>query len=437
MATLVAAAGLALTACGGSSGGGGGAAQAGSGTGTIRIWAHQGAAEEAAAIKAAVDGFNSSQTGVKADLRFIPEADYTKTVTAAKVGDLGDVVEMDGPTIGSYVYNKKLSPLPGFVSDATIGNATTAITTQGTVDGKLYALGIFDSGLGIWGNKKLLDAAGVKYPTSLSGAWTAEEFTAALKALAGKDADGKVLDIKRNYANFQGEWGTFGFSPVVYSAGGALLKDGKATGALNTGPVAAAMRTVQSWKPYADPNSKDDAFVTGKDPLSWVGHWEYPRYVKALGKDLVLMPQPDFGNGVKSGNGSWAWGISAASKNAKAAGSFLDYLLKDVNVAGVTKANGAPPGTKTALAANPNYAPGGPLALYSEQLAKSCPGTATAPKDCVAVTRPVTAGYPTVTKSFSDALAAIYNGADPKAELDKAARTIDTDFSDNDGYRTK
>src|SRR5262245_37315445 len=52
----------------------------------------------------------------------------------------------------------------------------------------------------------------------------------------------------------------------------------------------------------------------------------YPTCHKALGDDLVVLLLPDFENGPKTGQGSWAWGIGAGTKNDKAADSFLDYL---------------------------------------------------------------------------------------------------------------
>lgn len=96
----------------------------------------------------------------------------------------------------------------------------------------------------------------------------------------------------------------------------------------------------------------------------------------------------------------------------------------------MTAANGAVPGTLSALAKSGTYKPGGPLALYSEQLSKPC-GDA-ADTSCVVVTRPITPGYPVISRQFALALNAIYKGADPKTELQKAAKAIDTDFSDND-----
>ncbi|MGP3986221.1 ABC transporter substrate-binding protein [Streptomyces sp. 3N207] len=422
----------ALAACGG------GAttdasAEAGSGKGTISVWAHQGQKSEATAMQNAVKSFNSSQNKIKAKLKLIPDKDYTKTITTTDAAKLPDVMEFDGPTMANFVYNKKLAPLDTYVSAKTMSNATKASKAQGEIKGKHYGLGMYDSGLGIYGNKKLLDAAGVKYPKGKSDDWTAKEFTAALKALKAKDSDGKTLDLQES-VGYGSEWGTYGFSPIVWSAGGSLLKNGKAAGALDTPAVVDAMKTFQSWKTYVDANTDSKAFAKGRVALSWVGHWMYPDYSKALGDDLVVLPLPDFGNGPKTGQGSWAWGIGADTKNAKASGAFLDYLMGDTSVTAMTKANGAVPATRTALAKSPLYKTGGPLQLFADQLAKPC-GDTRITKSCIAVTRPVTAGYPVITSKFSGALNSIYGGADPKSALAKAARSIDRDFSDNAGYK--
>jgi multiple sugar transport system substrate-binding protein len=422
----------ALAACGGG-GGTDTSAEAGSGTGTISVWAHQGQASEATALQNAVKSFNSSQSKIKVELKLIPDTDYTKTITTTDASKLPDVMEFDGPTMANFVYNRKLAPIDTYVSSRTLANATDAIKAQGEIDGKHYGLGMYDSGLGIYGNKKLLDAAGVTYPKGLSDAWTAAEFTDAVKKLAAKDSDGKSLDLQEGtgYAN---EWGTYGFAPIAWSAGGSLLKDGKAEGALDTPAVASALKTFQGWKKYTDPNTDGNAFAKSRVALSWVGHWMYPAYSKALGDDLVVLPLPDFGNGPKTGQGSWSWGIGANTKNAKAAGAFLDALLNDTNVTAMTKANGAPPATKSVLAKSELYRQGGPLQLFADQLAKPC-GDTDITKSCVAVTRPVTAGYPTVTAKFSEALNSVYGGGDPKSALEKAARAIDQDYSDNAGYK--
>ncbi|MEA2466633.1 MAG: multiple sugar transport system substrate-binding protein, partial [Thermoleophilaceae bacterium] len=244
------------------------------------------------------------------------------------------------------------------------------------------------------------------------------------------DADGKVLDIKENYG---GEWPTYGFLPVVYSTGSVVVKDNRAEGNLNSPAVVKAVKEFAGWRKFVDPNTDDKAFVTGRVALSWVGHWLYNDYQKALGDDLVVLPLPNFGAGAKSGQGSLSWGISSRTKNAAAAARFLDFLMSDGPVTAMTDANAAPPGTKTVAAQSSLYKPGGPLELFAQQLERTC-GSGAPTEQCIATPRPVSAAYGVISQEFSKAFFTAYNGGDAQQQLDKAARAIDLDFQDNKNY---
>ncbi|WP_211335684.1 extracellular solute-binding protein [Lentzea flaviverrucosa] len=388
------------------------------------------------ALQQAVSDFNSATKSVTASLRLIPEADYARTIAAASLDALPDVLEFDGPTMSSLVYDGKLSSLHDFINPRTENNATNSVIAQGTAaDGQIYGLAMFDSGLGLYANKSLLDAAGVSYPTNVDEAWTVKQFDSVLTKLSIADADQKVLDVAEN-VGFDNEWGSYAFSPVLSSAGTGLMTDGKAAGTLDSDTAVAAIRRVASWRQFVDANTDAKAFSSGRVPLSWSGHWSYPEYSKALGTNLVVLPLPDFGKGAKTGQGSWAWGISSSSDNAKAAGIFLDDLLSDKSVEAMTAANGAPPGTRSGLIRSAAYREDGPLALFAEQLNRTC-GSQSPTPECVAVPRPVTPGYPVISKAFSSAFSAIYRGSDAKEELSKAAREIDRTFADNGGYQIK
>lgn len=404
----------------------------GDGTGAIEIWAHQGQEAEVTALQAAVDGFNSSQSEVEASLRVIPGDTYTQTITNTPASKLPDIMEIDGPTLASFVYNEKLSPLSDYVSQAVIDNATPGSIAEGTYDDELYGLAQFDSAIGLLGNKAILEAAGVTIPTSIDEAWTADEFADVLEKVAAVTPSGKAIDLRE--AGFSGEWGTFAYSPLLYSAGGAIFEDGKASGALDSAASVEALTSFASWKPYVASSPDGKAFPDGQVGLLWGGHWLYPNASKALGDDLVALPLPNLGEGAKADAGSWTWGIGSGTTNGKAAGAFLDYLLSDDNVNAMVEANGAPPATQSTFANASLYQTGGALALWGEQLAKACASDEVT-SDCVSIYRPVTPGYPTVTSKFGSALAAIYGGADPKAELTKAAQAIDSTFADNNNYQ--
>ncbi|WP_413452628.1 extracellular solute-binding protein [Georgenia phoenicis] len=424
------AAALTLTACGGNDDGASGGD--GEGGGEITVWAHQGQESEVTALQSAVDGFNSSQEDYTATLQLVPEADYTSTVTTTSPGDLPDVLEYDGPMMASLVYAGKLAPIGDLVAAETLENQTDSALAQNTYpgDGEVYGVSQFDASLGIYASASMLEAAGVEYPQGLEDAWTVEEFEAALEALAALDEDGQVLDIKENYG---AEWPTYGFLPVAWSTGENIIVDNTADGHLNSPEVVAAVERFAGWREFIDPNTDDAAFVDGRVAMSWVGHWMYNPYAEALGEDLVVLPLPDFGAGPKSGQGSWAWGVNPESDNAEGAAAFLDFLTTDEQVTAMTEANAAPPATTTVLEASELYGADGPLAIFAESLQATC-GDAAPSADCVAVPRPITPAYPVISQQFSEAFFGAYEGGDAQELLDSAARTIDLDFQDNDGY---
>jgi multiple sugar transport system substrate-binding protein len=92
----------------------------------------------------------------------------------------------------------------------------------------------------------------------------------------------------------------------------------------------------------------------------------------------------------------------------------------------VTEGNGAVPATQAAQAADKNFGPNGALRLYVDQLNKG-----------VAVVRPETPAYPTITSAFSESMNNIFGGADVQKELDKAVKKIDQNIEDNKGYPTR
>jgi multiple sugar transport system substrate-binding protein len=175
---------------------------------------------------------------------------------------------------------------------------------------------------------------------------------------------------------------------------------------------------------YVDPNLDDAAFVEERVALSWVGHWEYPRYAEKLGHKLVLLPLPDFGQGSKTGQGSWQWGINGDARNAEAAARFLASLLRPESILAMTEVNGAVPATKTAIARSPLYREGGPLRLFVDQLRQS------------SVERPRTPAYQVITSVFQQAFDEIRNGADVQKALHQAAAAIEQDITDSEGYRS-
>lgn len=396
----------------------------------VSVWVHAGPGPEANAYAESVKLFNQQNKDIQIELAKLPEGTYNDQVNAAALSKkLPCLLDFDGPNVYNFAWSGKIVPLDSFPELAALkSELLPSILKQGTYNGKLYSLGQYDSGLAIWGNRALLTKAGVRIPSDLKSAWNLKEFEAALQKLKASGV-AQPLDMKFNYG--VGEWFTYGFSPILQSFGGDLIdrttyKNTK--GFINSDASVKALSTLQSWAKsgYVNPSTKDDGdFIKGKSALSYVGHWVYQDYKKALGNDLVLIPMPAFGSKAVTGAGSWNFGISSDCKAPKAAAQVLSFLMSESEISRVTQANGAMPATKKALAASTKYRSGGDLAIYVQQATQG-----------VSVVRPETPAYPVITAAFAEAVNNVMAGQDVKKELDKAAKKIDQNIQDNRGFPT-
>lgn len=397
----------------------------------ITVWHHGGRGSgEGDVFASMIDAWNAANPDTPAVLETLPEGSYNDQVNAAALaGDLPDLMDFDGPNYANYVWSGYLTPLNDLVSAELIANTSPSIIAQGTYpgDGQLYSLGQYDSGLGLWARKSLLEAAGVRIPTGVADAWTGAEFDAALDALQALDGVEYALDVKMNYG--QGEWFTYGFAPIVQSFGGDLVdrETWRADGALNGAEAVEAMTMFQSWFTdghVAPASAGDDSFFGAQNAaIALVGHWMWAAHSEALGDDLVLLPMPNFGGTHVTGNGSWTWGISKTAEDPAAVARLLEFLMQDENLLEIGEVVGAVPSTTSAMAASANFADGGNLSLYTEQLQSG-----------IALPRPAHPAYPLISAAFAQAVADIAAGGDVQAALNTAAEAIDEDIEDNDGY---
>lgn len=396
---------------------------------TVQLFFHSGQGPERDALNATLKAFSDRNPDITVDAVQLPEGRYTDQVNlAALAHSLPCLLDFDGPTLYNYAWSGYLVPLDKYVSPEMKADFLPSIIKQGTYNHHLYSLGQFDSGLGIYANKRYLSEVGVRIPT-IDNPWTLTEFNDVLAKLKNVPGVQYPLDLKMNMS---GEWYTYGFSPFVESFGGDLINRSNyqsSSGMLNGPDAVAAMTWFQGLFKQGYSNLKpagDTDFTSGKSALSWVGHWVYPDYSKALGDNLLVLPAPNLGKGAKTGMGSWNWGITSSCKTPDAAWKVLNFILSPNEIARMTNANGAVPARKSAIAQSKLFAPNGLLQVFVQQLQRG-----------IAEPRPITPAYPTITSAFAEAVVNIAAGADVKEELDKAVQKIDQDIKDNQGYPTR
>lgn len=402
---------------------------------TVQAWNHAGQGIEQDLMIELVDEFNATvgpEKGVTLEMEYLPDGTYNQAVQSAAVaGDLPDALDFDGPFLYSYAWSGNLVPIDSCVPSDLLDNLLPSIIDQGTYDGQLYSVGYFDSGLGMYAWRSVLEDNGIRIPEGPDDAWTAEEFDEILATLQGAGFD-TPLDIKWYYGGGStAEWYTYGFSPVIQSAGADLIDRttyDTSEGVVNSPEAVDALTTFQSWVEagYVDLEAVDDLpFQNAEIPLSWVGHWVYTPYKEALGDELVVVPLPDFGQGSATGMGSWNWGISDTAEEPDAVWAWYEFLLSDAVQEKWSGTVGSPPATFTAVETLPVFSEGGDLNIYIVQLQSS------------AVPRPQTPAYPTITNSFGQAFADIMLGADVQSTLDGVAADIDEDLEANSFYPTQ
>jgi multiple sugar transport system substrate-binding protein len=404
------------------------------GTTNLTVWFHVagGTDVERGVVRRQVEAFNASHPSIHATLITLPQGDYNDYVrSAAASGNLPDVLDFDGPNLYNYAWSGRLKPIDSCLTGAMRADLLPSLLKQGTYARRTWGVGTFDSGLGLYVRRSVLERAGIRIPRTPAEAWTIDEFDDALRRLRAAGYR-RPLDLKLSYLTQPvSEWSLYGFAPAIWSAGGDLIdrRDYRTVEGVLNGPGAVkAMGTLQRWvaEGYVDPDRDGKAFEKGRTPISWVGHWMYEPYRRASGGDMAIVPLPNFGRGTATGMGSWQWGITANAADGDAAWQFLSFLLKPDEVLRMTRTNGSIPGTRTALRRSPEFADGGPEHLYLQQLESG-----------VARPRPQTPAYPAITAAFRRATTAILlRGARVKPALDAAAKRVDRDLAQHKYYRS-
>jgi multiple sugar transport system substrate-binding protein len=377
-------------------------------------------------IKAQADAFNERQNTYQIEFAPSLRRDHANWVhREAANGTLPCLLDFDGPFLAEYAWPRYFQPIDKLVPKAMLDDFLPSIVAQGSYQGRLYSLGQFESGVVLWGNLRYLRAAGVRIPT-LRAPWNLAEFEDALARLA--KVEGLAHPISFAFFNGRGnEFFSYGYAPIVQGFGGDLIDRRHlhtAKGVLDGPQSVDAIAHLKRWYDLGWANRKEQPtdLATGKIALYWTGHWGYRPSLQALGKDLVLLPLPDFGQGIKTGMGSWNWGISSTCRHPEGAWAFLSQLLSTEAILGITDLNGAVPARRSALRRSPLYAAKGPLQLIVQQL------------ELGGVARPTTPAYGRISTEFRRAVENIVLGADTQTELSNAADNIDKHIAANRGY---
>jgi fructooligosaccharide transport system substrate-binding protein len=314
--------------------------------------------------------------------------------------------------LARYVDAGLLAPIDRWFSKDELADFLPTIRQQGTIGGRLYALGAFDSAVVLYYDREMLAKAGVT-PSSEAIGWTWTEFLENCGRLRAAGIEAVALHMNES----ADEWYTYAFSPVIWSGGGDLISsDGRRVAGVLDGEK--NVHSLTEWQKvfqqsYASTDPLDpDPFGNGKVAMDWSGHWMARSHLEKKKERLGAMPLPRMGPNGVAPCGSWCFGMSARSLRPEVAAAWIKWLTDaEHGIVPIVRANGAVPARRSAFGAFPEYETT-PYRLFRNQL------------EHAARPRPLTPVYATLTQHFAAALRDISRGADPAQRLHAAAVEI-------------
>lgn len=390
----------------------------------VSMWVHTiEDTPEGEAYKKSVQSINENFNGKYfANVEFIPRNDsgggYSDKINASVMsGDLPDVITVDDPNVSAYAANGIIQPLAELSEDEK-NRYLDSIIEQGTVNGKLYALGAMESSVGLYYNKAILAEAGIEVPT-MDDPWTWTEFSEILEKLKPIMAEKNGYPLDMTFP--VGEASIYYYAPFVWSGGTDLVSDSglEVSGYFNSEPVANAMQYFRSMveNKYMSAAPIEKLFESGRAAFKFDGAWEVNTIYQSYPDiDLGVAPYvvSDEWDGRRyTPTGSWAYAATSKAKNIEAATELVKWMSNEESGLLLYELTKSLPSTYGAydkidvFTEDENY-----RHLYEQLRDYGHP-------------RPKTPVYPQVSTSFQQALEGIaLSGKDAQSELDKSTERI-------------
>jgi arabinogalactan oligomer/maltooligosaccharide transport system substrate-binding protein len=303
---------------------------------TITFW-NQMNAQEVVTAKTLVSQFEASHPDIKVDMTVIPFTGYVqKFSTAAQAGQAPDVIRTDNaPDTQGLAAQGLLTDLSSQVTAAERADFVQAALKGGIYNGKLYSIPQTVDALGLYYNKALFKAKGIKTPPAT---------LAQLVTTCQKFGNGKGILL-----NADSYW----IQPWIWGYGGGLVDMQKKQ------ILVASKKSIAGWTAFnslfqnkcAFPNkdfsnsytNMQTAFKNGQVAMIVNGPWASsdlltgPSFKSSSNLGVAVIPPGPGGQGSPIGGGALA--ISRNSKSVDAAYTFVKWFTSPAQQAVIAAQN--------------------------------------------------------------------------------------------------
>jgi multiple sugar transport system substrate-binding protein len=284
-------------------------------------------------IEQTISSFAKANPDIAIEPSLLPWAQYwTKLQTSLPSGAGPDIYWMNAPHAVEYIPAGLCLPLQDRVKADKIDLSVfpDGIRNLYTSKGVLYCMPKDYDSIALLYNKKLFDAAGVKYPDST---WTWDTLLEAAKKLtnASKSQYGFCVDI---YAQT-------GLANFIFQNGGAYFSDGNTRAAINSPQNAETLQFMVDmiFKHKVSPTSEATTetpgyamFEAGQIAMITFGDWYVSTLKQSMGADLGVAPLPKKKTRASILHGL-GYAIDARTKSPDAAWKFVKHCASKESMA--------------------------------------------------------------------------------------------------------
>ncbi|MFB7598930.1 ABC transporter substrate-binding protein [Streptomyces sp. NPDC056160] len=258
---------------------------------TYRIWD----ANQKPATQHIVDAIEAANPSVKVTIQLTSSQEYwTKLQADATSGSAPDLFWMNGPSAKLYESNGILLPLPDKLTadKVSLSNHPSSLVSLYSYKGTQYGIPKDFDTVGLWYNKKLFDAAGMKYPDDT---WTWQTVQHAARKFTNAS--------KGQYGTLAPPFNQENYYDTVFQAGGSVISaDGKSSGYDQPAAVAGLKFWTDLVKAGSSPSLKSmtdtypsQLFESGKIGMYYGGSWntlEFAKNANLKGNvDVTVLPR--------------------------------------------------------------------------------------------------------------------------------------------------
>jgi multiple sugar transport system substrate-binding protein len=294
----------------------------------LKVWIWD--SNQQAGLQKICDEF-AAKTGISAKIDVVNWDNYWTLLEAGgSGGEMADVFWMHSNVSNQYMSNGILLDLTDKIKNSKsvdISKYYQDVVDLYTMDGKNYAVPKDYDTIGLWYNKTLFDAAGVKYPDAT---WTWDDMYDAAVKLTDKTKG--VYGYACNTTNNQDSWYN-----MVYSMGGSVLhEDGKASG-MGDDATLKAMDYVGKLAKDVMPDQAtmsetgiSTMFENGQVAMITQGSWMVPEFKNNeytdKNCDVAVLPKDKTTGGWVSIYNGLGWAAFSGTQHPDEAWQLIEYL---------------------------------------------------------------------------------------------------------------